>query len=39
VVETALEKIRSWGIDPVKKAVPDAMDFGVVAEEVIRTRG
>ena len=39
VVETALEKIRSWGIDPVKKAVPDAMDFSVVAEEVIRTRG
>ena len=39
VVETALEKLRGWGIEPVKKKVPDAMDFGVVAEEVIRTRG
>lgn len=38
VVETALEKLRSWGIEPKKKDIPDAMDFTVVAEEVTRTR-
>ena len=38
VVDKALAELRAWGIEPKKKEVPDAMDFGVVAEEAIRTK-